>query len=260
MSKLCLNSFWGKFGQRNNLKQTVVVKTREDLLKLLHASDKEVFTILPVNDDVLYVNWQFREEAVASPPNTNVAIAAYVKCQARLELYKHMEKLGNRILYCDTDSCIYVKRNENDASEYEPPLGNLLGDMTDELKGYGAGTYIESLISVAPKFYAYRALTPSAQTVECCKVRGVTLNFKNSLQVNFDSIKNILDKTFDSETGGGDGGENDENKILVKFDSIRRIATHDVVTRSEFKSCMAVLKKRRYMCKNTSLPFGFKNC
>ena len=40
VAKLCLNSFWGKFGQRNNLKQTEIVKTREALIKLLTAPDK----------------------------------------------------------------------------------------------------------------------------------------------------------------------------------------------------------------------------
>ncbi|XP_031781451.1 uncharacterized protein LOC116416625 [Nasonia vitripennis] len=132
VAKLCLNSLWGKFGQRTNMKQTTVVKSRENLLKLLFTTDKEVFDILPINDDILYVNWQFREEAVTSTSYTNVVIAAYTTAQARLELYGYLEKLGSRLLYCDTDSCIFVK-NENDPAEYEPPIGNLLGAMTDEL-------------------------------------------------------------------------------------------------------------------------------
>ena len=251
VAKLCLNSFWGKFGQRSNLKQTDIVKTREALLKLLHSPDKEVLSILPVNDNVLYVSWQFREEAVAAPANTNVAIAAYVTCQARLELYKHLEKLGTRILYCDTDSCIFVKRDEN---EYEPALGNLLGEMTDELRCYGEGAYIDSMIAVAPKFYAFRAVC-DGQTVDCCKVRGVTLNFKNAQQINFDSIKSLLEKTFESRNRPVD--ERDK-RIVLEYDSIRRTATHDIVTRSEFKSCIAVLKKRRYLTEGVSLPFGFK--
>ncbi|OXU19613.1 hypothetical protein TSAR_004410 [Trichomalopsis sarcophagae] len=33
---------------------------------------------------------------------------------------------------------------------------------------------------------------------------------------------------------------------------------HDVVTRDEFKICSTVLKKRRDISKNCSLPFGYK--
>ena len=32
VAKLCFNSFWGVFGQRSNLKQTDIVKTRDALL------------------------------------------------------------------------------------------------------------------------------------------------------------------------------------------------------------------------------------
>lgn len=56
VAKLCLNSFWGKFGQRSNLKQTEVVKSRESLLKLLTCPEKEVHDLLVINDETLYVN------------------------------------------------------------------------------------------------------------------------------------------------------------------------------------------------------------
>ena len=107
-------------------------------------------------------------------PHTSVVIAAYTTAQARIELYNHMEKLGTRLLYCDTDSCIFVK-DENKPEEYESPLGNLLGAMTDELESYGKGTYIDTMVSAAPTFYAYRAITPMGTTVEYCKVKEILL-------------------------------------------------------------------------------------
>ena len=39
--------------------------------------------------------------------HTNVVIAAYVTAHARLVLYSYLERLGERTLYCDTDSVIY---------------------------------------------------------------------------------------------------------------------------------------------------------
>ncbi|OXU17470.1 hypothetical protein TSAR_004964 [Trichomalopsis sarcophagae] len=56
--------------------------------------------------------------------------------------------------------------------------------MTDELRSYGEGTSIETMMSVAPKFYAFRAITPdTCATIECSKI-------------NFDSIKSLIDDEF----------------------------------------------------------------
>ncbi|OXU16750.1 hypothetical protein TSAR_012923 [Trichomalopsis sarcophagae] len=82
------------------------------------------------------------------------------------------------------------------------------------------------MMSAVPTFYAFRAITPSGNTEECCKVQR--LNYCNSLKINFDSIISLIDDEFD---------ENKEGKqtIKVNFTSIRRTITHDVVTRDELK-------------------------
>lgn len=41
-----------------------------------------------------------------------------------------MDKLKDAVLYCDTDSIIYASNGAND-----PPIGNYLGEFTDELDG-----------------------------------------------------------------------------------------------------------------------------
>ncbi|KAL6416990.1 hypothetical protein ACFW04_013047 [Cataglyphis niger] len=153
VAKLCLNSFWGKFGQRSNLTNTEVVRTQQRFMTLLTSAEHEITDILPVNDEVIYVSWRLRQEAVVSSPLTNVVIAAYTTAQARLTLYSYLERLERRVLYYDTDSCIYV--STGDPNEYEPRTGNFLGDMTDELESYGSGSYIEAFVSGGPKFYAY---------------------------------------------------------------------------------------------------------
>ena len=232
------------------MKQTLIVKTREQLLKLLTAPEKEVFDILMVNETLLYANWRFREDAVDISENTNVAIAAYTTAQARLELYSYIEKLtAARVLYMDTDSCIFICK-KNDSTEYTPPLGTLLGSMTDELKSYGEGTYITSFLSGGPKFYGFQAVIPSTgETVECCKVKGISLNSNNSRIINFESVARLIESYF----------ENDREAIVLKYDAIRRTRTHDVITRTEKKSCSIVLKKRRYFRNAVSLPFGYKS-
>jgi len=230
VAKLCLNSFWGKFGQRTNLPKTEIVKSYQHLSTLLTSPEHEITDILPVNDDVIYVSW--REEAVTSSPLTNVVIAAYTTALARLKLYSYLELLDKRVLYCDTDSCIYI--STGDPNEYEPHTGNFLGDMTDELKSYGRGSYIESFVSGGPKFYAYVVRTPEGRTREICKVKGITLNYNNSLIVNFNSIRKLI---MERERREQEETEEEEG--------------------SETKSCAPVLVKRRFINNRLSLPYGF---
>lgn len=146
VAKLCLNSFWGKFGQRANLSNTEIVKSHQRFGTLLTSPEHEITDILPVNDEVIYVSWRLRQEAVAASPMTNVVIAAYTTAHARLKLYEYLEKLDRRVLYCDTDSCVYV--SSGDPTEYELRTGNFLGDMTDELKSYGSGSYVYQVVPV----------------------------------------------------------------------------------------------------------------
>ena len=68
---------------------------------------------------------------VEETPNTNPVIAAFVTAHARLKLYSYIERLGARVLYFDTDSVIYIERQ----GEWNPEMGDYLGDMTDELDG-----------------------------------------------------------------------------------------------------------------------------
>lgn len=83
VAKLCLNSFWEKFGQRTNLPNTEIVNTQQRLVSLLTNPQYEISDILPVNDEVIYVSSRLREEAVVPSPLTNVIIAAYTTAQAR---------------------------------------------------------------------------------------------------------------------------------------------------------------------------------
>ena len=111
VAKLCLNSFWGKFGQRGNLPQTSIVKSYGDLCSLIHNPEKQVQNCIPAKEDVMYVSWVYKEDSTS--PCTNVAIAAYTTAQARLKLFEYLHKLDRRVLYYDTNSVIFVsKRGE----------------------------------------------------------------------------------------------------------------------------------------------------
>ena len=66
-----------------------------------------------------------------------------------MHLYAHLGKLGERALYCDTDSVIFV------LEDGETPLvqcGDALGNMISELKE----EYISEFVSVGLKNYVYK--------------------------------------------------------------------------------------------------------
>ncbi|KAJ8954840.1 hypothetical protein NQ318_023401 [Aromia moschata] len=121
-----------------------------------------------------------REEAYDSLATVNVVIAAYVTTQVHLELYSYLELLGGRVLYYDTDS-------------YDVPMGEFLGEITDELESYGPGSYITEFVSGGPKKYAYRVFsTRDKEERVVCKVKGISLNYAASQLVNFEIIKSMI--------------------------------------------------------------------
>lgn len=73
------------------------------------------------------MNYSTRAEAQILLNHVNVVIAEYTTAGTRLELYTYLESLGDRILYFDTDSIVYIER----PGDPSPPTENFLGDMTD---------------------------------------------------------------------------------------------------------------------------------
>ncbi|KAJ8915407.1 hypothetical protein NQ315_008296 [Exocentrus adspersus] len=243
LAKLILNSFWGKLGQRENQPKTAIVRTPAEFFNMLSNPAICVTAALPVNEDVLIVNYEHRDESYDPLTTVNVTIAAYVTTQARLKLYSYLEKLGDRVLYYDTDSVIYVSRE----GEWDVPTGSCLGEMTDELEGYGAGSHIKEFVSGGPKNYAYKffAAKDNEEKVTC-KVKGISLNYAASQLVNFDTIKEmILSPT---------------EPVYITGKNIRRTKEHEVVTREETKIYKPLSTKRCFLDDHSSYPYGHKRC
>ena len=177
VAKICLNSLWGKFGQRENMTQTEVITKPERLTELLTNPEIDVNGILPVNDEILYANWCYSSEALLSSPMTSVVIASFTTAQARLELFKYLHTLGPRALYHDTDSVFYISREAS--CEHDLPTGVALGELTNELASNESGTYITSFLSGGPKFYKYKFKKSDGVEEYGCKVKGIRLNYSD---------------------------------------------------------------------------------
>ena len=184
LAKLMLNSMWGKFGQRTDKTQVKEFDSVQDLHDFLESEKNEV-THVGVGDcnDIAEVRFKVSNEDEISSPNLNIFIACFTTCWARLKLYNALQLLGERVLYFDTDSVVFV----SEPGSVDPPLGNYLGDFKDELP---LGDHIVEFVSGGPKNYAYRTFKGKHE----CKVRGFTLDSTGSRYVNFNVLKqNVLD-------------------------------------------------------------------
>ena len=178
LAKLMLNSFWGKFGQRDNMPQVELVKDPERYFRLLTCQSTQVKNIQFVNDECVEVYYTQGHEFVSTSNKTNVVIAAFTTAHARLKLYSVLERLQERVLYFDTDSVIFTSK----PGEWMPTLGDYLGELTNELKK--EGDYITTFATGGPKNYTYQ--TKMGEST--CKVRGFTLNYRGSIKLNFSTM------------------------------------------------------------------------
>ena len=130
-------------------------------------------------------------------------------------------------------SVVYI----HDEEKWNPPLGDYLGELKDETKGVP----ITKFVSGGPKNYAYE-LQDGRQV---CKIRGFTLNHRNSLQLNFETMKQLV-TTKSKDTVAIE----DPHKIVRK--------NGHIYSEPQTKKYRMVYNKRRLMDDLTTLPFGWK--
>jgi hypothetical protein len=138
---------------------------------------------------VSLVSWRYTEDNVATGKNINVVVAAYLTTQARFKLYEYLSKLGKTVLYCDTDSVIYIKK----VDEARKVKTDYLGDRTDELEAFGPLSFIPEFVPGGPKNYALSVFCPiTGKCTNKCKVKGINLKYENYKVINFTSLRRMI--------------------------------------------------------------------
>ena len=249
LAKLLLVNFWGKWGQRENQLQTLFIDNLGSLCQLMVDSCKKIHDFQLINDKVMLIQYQYVKEFGFGRKKSNIFIAAFTTCFARLKLYSELYKLGDRVIYYDTDSIIYVTRD----GEYDPELGDYLGEFTNELQCKDVGCkdksctkrhYIVEFISAGPKNYSYQTEIGTTK----CKVRGFTLNKCNSLKINFDFMRDMV-----TAPEGAD--------VSVTVTDPAKITRHKtksiLYNRSLSKSYRMVYDKRAILPDYDTRPYGF---
>jgi hypothetical protein len=171
--------------------------------ELLQNSRFQVDSVYVGKGEHLQVHYSELDDLHIGNSRTNIIIAAFTTCHARLQLFEELKKLDKRVLYfvslnfsfsslynqiyilCmkDTDSIFFISK----PGQYEPKLGNYLGNFTNEIDPV-CGDYIDEFVSGGPKNYGYKTNIGYTD----CTVKGLNFNFLTSLVINYDVIKQIV--------------------------------------------------------------------
>ena len=169
----------------------------------------------------------------------NIVIAAFTTAYARLKLYDLLDLLQERVLYYDTDSVIYV----HEPGKPDPPLGDYLGDLTDELNG----GYITMFLSGGPKNYAY--VTNTGEAIQ--KIRGLSLTYDACKTLNIGTMRDLV------ESYVVDGARNEKVTINIPNKITRDKKEKQIVTKRTKKDYRVVYNKRVVNENYETVPYGY---
>lgn len=240
VSKLCLNTLWGKFGQAENMPKTEYINSPARVLELLGSGKYDVDDLIFHNEHLCEAHFRAKTGFADVSNKTNVVIAAFTTAWARLKLYSVIEKLNKNTLYMDTDSVLFVHRE----GEYLPPLGNYLGELTNEIDPKD-GSYIKTFVSGGPKNYGF--CTDLGKTF--LKVRGITLNHDALKIVNFDTLRELVKPNSKLESV----------RVPLPGKITRDVRNKEIVNKDTHKDYRVVYTKRvREPNGYDTLPYGFR--
>ena len=98
ISKLCLNSLQGKFGQRSNMSQIKYIMEVSEFYEILLDDKLDNKNFQFINDDMVQMTYNFKDQFVDNLKNTNIYIACFTTSHARLMLYNKLDYLQEKVL------------------------------------------------------------------------------------------------------------------------------------------------------------------
>ena len=231
--------FIGKFAQRLNLSKTDRVTEPKELYAYLDSDQYVVKDVQLVNDETVEIQYMEKEGFVEENNKVNIVIAAFTTAYARLKLYDLLDLLQERVLYYDTDSVVYV----HEPGKPDPPLGDYLGDLTDELNG----GYITTFMSGGPKNYGYVTNTDEA----ILKIRGISLTYDATLTLNIGTMRDLV------ESYVVDGARHEKVTINIPYKITRDKKEKNIVTKRTKKDYRVVYNKRVVNENYETVPYGY---
>ncbi|CAC5406475.1 unnamed protein product [Mytilus coruscus] len=200
IAKICLNNLWGHF---------------EHITKIVFNEKYKDISTMILDENIVLTEYKEKEEYSKPNPSVNVYIALFTTAHARLKLYELLDILQERVLYMDTDSCIY---NDDGSEAYE-------------IVSKHNANHIKQFISAGPKDYSMKLDTE--KLVSCCK--GFRLNAEVEEKITLDKKKKIVT-------------DENEKYETVKYDNIKIGKDHQLKTVKQVKAYDYMFDKRMICC------------
>jgi DNA polymerase elongation subunit (family B) len=181
VSKLMMNSFTGKWGQREIFKdqRTFYAGEGEQCMEVINNSQNEILFAEVLANKMVFIEFAPREGLSKGHFSKNDHIVAYITAYGRTMLHKLEHSLGSDLLYVDTDSA-YHKKNDFACSRYVHGFKH--GDLELEMP---SGT---NWVAIQRKGYAY---IDSKKGV-VSKMKGVNLKLRNLAQFTPEALKMMI--------------------------------------------------------------------
>lgn len=181
--KIMLNSGWGKHCQRPNMNS----------LNFIHEDDTVSMTKLfsnTTNNNVRISNVTqqgnktiYHAKSTKFNPlshDTYLPAGLFVPAYGRLMLYEALEKLGDRVLYHDTDSVIYI----HDPSKENIPEGDIWGEWDEEKVSKNKN--IVAFVGLGAKSYALKTKNGN----DVIKLKGIMV--RKAHNINFEMLEEMV--------------------------------------------------------------------
>ena len=237
VAKICLNSLWGKFGQRQNMSKTEYVTDVRRFYEVLLDDRLIDINVNYLTDEMAQMSYKFKDYYIENNTSTNIYIALFTTANARLRLYEKLDELGEAVIYCDTDSIVYFDDGKNTIK-----TGDMLGEWTDELR---KDEYIKLWASTGPKSYYYETNLGKNVT----KIKGFTLNYQNLEKLNGYTMIKLIKENMD---------ELKKTSIDLTYNQINRdTKTKNLVNKVETKKFKFEYDKRVILPNYDTIPYGY---
>ncbi len=157
------------------------VSEGHEIFDILDGPDNEISNIISLYENLALVTYKKScADFLEMNNDANIYIATITTIYARIELYNKIKLLRERVVYCDTDSIIYIHDEGNDLE-----TGPFLGELTNELK---PGDFIIRYVSGGLKTYAYEI----EQGFKYVRAKVFMQTCTNQESLTLGNVKNIL--------------------------------------------------------------------
>jgi hypothetical protein len=174
ISKLLLNSLYGRFGMSLDLEEHEIIDNRK-LARYIGLTKEHMPEIIDLNNGKSIIskitNKGYERDCDTASMNVSIGIASAITAYARIHMSTYLQNPNYNVYYSDTDSIVTDKPIDS------KHIGKELGQMKLEYK-------ISKAVFLAPKVYGI--ITDSGKVVT--KVKG----FKDSL--SFELLESLLVK------------------------------------------------------------------